>query len=209
MVFAASSFADGWLLKAPYKPQAKTTWSITATASMNGEDHQATLKNTITISSTSDAEIKAKGEWTDVTVDGQDQPGGEETTWDIVFKPNGSIQSAHDDVDYARMLAPLVFIYPNREVKVGDKWTEKFRPRDGKDITFDYEVVEQTKVGDADALKIKGKLSEDGPMKGDTVYWIGKDGTLLKYELDLKGWVVPFAGNDTEFDAKIKGEIVK
>ncbi|HTQ10719.1 MAG TPA: hypothetical protein VMI31_11650 [Fimbriimonadaceae bacterium] len=100
-------------------------------------------------------------------------------------------------------------MYPDKEVKVGDKWTEKFKPKDGKDVTVDYEVVEQTKVGDADALKIKGKLSEDGPMKGDCTYWIGKDGAMLKFELDLKSWPVPFAGDPHDFDVKMKGEIVK
>ena len=45
-------------------------------------------------------------------------------------------------------------------------------------------------------------------MSGSEVFWVGKDGAILKYDLDLKNWTVPFAGEPSEFDAKIHGEWV-
>lgn len=209
LLVAAASFADGWMLKAPYEAKAKFTWKVTVNANVGGQDHEATMKQHLSIASKTDKEIKGSGTWTDLSLDGGEQPG-EEPKWDVTFNPNGSVASAGEGADYARMLVPLAFIYPDKEVKAGDKWSVKYKPaKDAKDMTVDFEVVEVGKVGDAEALKVKGKVSEDGPMKADTIYWIGKDGKLLKFDLDVKGWIVPFAGNNIELDAKIKGELVK
>jgi hypothetical protein len=208
LTVAASSLAEGWLLKAPYEAKAKHTWKVIVNASVGGQEMEATMKQILTIDSKTDKEIKAKGNWAEIMVGGNEQ-SGDDTTWDITMNSNGSLTSVGAGADFARMLAPAAFVYPDKEVKAGDKWSFKYKPtKEAKDITMDYEVVEQTKVGDVDALKIKGKLTEDGPMKGNNIYWIAKDGRMLKFELDLTNWIVPMAGN-TEFDAKIKGELVK
>lgn len=206
---AAASFADGWLLKAPYEAKTKLVWNVTVNANVGGQDHEAKFKSVLTIDSKSDKEIKGKGAWLDLMVDGAEQGSDGAPTWDITFNPNGSIVSAGEGADYARMMAPASFIYPEKEVKVGDKWSAKYKPKNGKDISLDFEVVEQAKVGDADVLKVKSKMTEDGPMKSENLYWVGKDGKVLKFELDIKSWVVPLPGAPGDFDAKVKGELAK
>lgn len=209
---AALSLADGgWLLKPPYEAKTKLTYKMTINASMGGQEHEATMKMLQTVDSKNDKEIKGKGNLTDVVVDGNDMSGQELPGWDVTLNAaDGSVTSAGDNEDYARMLAPFTFIYPSKEIKVGDKWTTKFKPAKGaKEMTVDYEVVEQTKIGEDDVLKIKTKLAEDGPMKADDIYWVAKDGKVLKFDLDIKNWVAPFAGNGADLDAKIKGEYVK
>ncbi len=209
LVLAAVSFADGWMLKAPYEAKSVLTWNVTVNANVGGQDHEAKFKSVLTINSKTDKETKGSGTWTNLMLDGAEQTQDDPPKWDVVFNPNGSLASAGESADYARMISPMTFIYPDKEVKVGDKWSAKYKPKDGKDISVDYEVLEQTKVGEVDVLKIKGKISEDGPMKGDNVYWVGKDGKLVKFDLSLTAWTVPIAGGPGEIDAKIKGEIAK
>ncbi|HVT13381.1 MAG TPA: hypothetical protein VHE55_14030 [Fimbriimonadaceae bacterium] len=209
---AAFSLADGgWLLKPPYEAKAKISYKVTVDANVGGQDHEATMKQLFTVDSKSDKEVKGKGSFSDVTLDGNDLSGQDLPSWDVTLSAtDGSVTAAGDSVDYVRMLTPFTFIYPSKEIKVGDKWTTKFKPaKDAKEITIDYEVVEQSKIGDDDVLKIKSKLSEDGPMKADDTYWIGKDGKVLKFDLDIKGWPAPFTGGAQDIDAKIKGEYVK
>jgi hypothetical protein len=206
---AGSGLADGWMLKSPLDAKKKTSWKVSITANVSGQDHQAAMTQVLSIDSKTEKGFKGNLSWTEVTMDGSDLP---QTlpSWDVTFNPNGSISSGGEDADYARMMAPGTFIYPDKEVNVGDKWTVKFKPAsDAKEMTVDYEVVKEVKVGDAAALEIRGKLSEDGPMKGDDTYWIGRDGTLLKFDLNLTNWIVPFAGEHSEVDAKIHGDWVK
>src|SRR6185436_1704891 len=132
-----------------------------------GQEHEAKMKQQLTIDSKYDKEIKGTGTWTDLMLDGNEASNGEEPPkWELTLTPAGAIASAGESADYARMLVPAAFVYPNKEVKVGDKWQAKYKPaKDAKDMTTDYEVVELTKVGDTEAIKVKGKLTEDGPMK--------------------------------------------
>src|SRR5579862_5243648 len=153
LALAATSIADGWLLKAPYDAKTKLTWNVTVNVNINGQDHEAKFKDVLTINSKTDKEVKGSGTWTDLTLDGNEGGGGgDPPQWEMAFNPNGSISSAGDSADYPRMLAPLTFVYPGKEIKTGDKWTEKFKPKDGKDITIDYEAVEESKVGDTDVI---------------------------------------------------------
>lgn len=208
LALVATSLADGWLLKTPYEAKTKFTWKVTVNASVGGQDVEATMKQILTVDSKGEKEVKGKTTWSDILVNGS--PAGEgDSSWDTTFGLDGSITSAGDNADFARMLTPAAFIYPGKEIKTGDKWSAKFKPaKDAKEMTADYEALEESKVGDTPAIKVRAKLSEDGPMKADNVYWIGKDGSVLKYELDIKNWVVPMAGTG-DFDAKVKGELVK
>lgn len=209
LAIATFALAQGWVLKAPYEPKTKLAWNIHVDANMGGQNHEAIMKQTVSFESKSEKEIKGSASWSELQVDGQDM-GGEDTAWSLTLNPNGTIASAGESDDYSRMLAPFAFAYPDKEVKVGDKWTVKFVPfKDAREMTAAYEVLEQTKVGEIEALKVKGKLTDAGSgLVSDGSYWVGKDGKVLKFDLDVKSWVVPMAGAG-EFDAKIKGELAK
>ena len=210
---AASSQAQSWMLKSPYEAKAKFVWNVTVTANVGGMDVEAKMKQQLEIASKDEKQIKGKGNWSDITVNGDSQAEGD-GPWDIVLNPNGSLVSAHDSTDHARMLTPAAFIYPDKEVKAGDKWQVKFKPaKDAKEFTSDFEVVAIEKVGDVEAMKVKAKMVEGAKegegMSANNLYWIGKDGKVLKFELDIKNWVVPMATGMPDFDAKVKGELVK
>lgn len=210
---AASALCQGWNLKAPYEAKAKHSWQVVVTANVGGMDVEAKMKQHVVVDSVSEKEIKATASWTDLLVNGSEQQD-DDSSWALVLNPNGSLVSAGEHVDYARMLTPAAFVYPGKEVKVGDKWTSKVKPKDGKEITSDYEVVEIAKVGDVEAMKVKLKLSEEAPkdgvaMKAEGFHWVAKDGKVLKFELDIKNWIVPMAQGMPEFDAKVKGELIK
>lgn len=207
-LLATAALGQGWLLKAPYAVNSKTIWKVSVKATIGGVEHDVRFKHTLTIASKSEVEFSGKGSWTGFVFDGNEDPD-QDATWEISFKPDGSIIRAGKSSDYATMLAPVLFVYPNKVVQPGDKWRAKFKPSPtDKEILVDYEVAEVGKVGAADALKVTAKFSGEGPFKGDGTYWLSKDGLLLKYELDLKHWTVPLSGQ-SDFDAKVAGEIVK
>ncbi|MFI5385393.1 MAG: hypothetical protein ACHQ50_04645 [Fimbriimonadales bacterium] len=204
----AASLADGWLLKAPYEANTRLTWNVTINASVGGQDMESKMKQFLSIDSKTGQQFRGKVGWADLQINGGSSPD-EPPAWNITLNSNGSIASAGDGPEFVRQLAPTTFLYPDKEVKAGDKWSVKFRVgKDTKEIAADYEVVEQTKIGEADALKIKGKLNEDGGLQSDGVYWLGKDGKVLRFEIDVKNWPVVGAGIPP-LDAKIRGELVK
>ena len=85
-------------------------------------------------------------------------------------------------------------------IDVGDKWTFEMTPAkaDKRIMTSSYEVVGTEKLKGIDALKISAKLEEKGEngMSSKGFFWISKEGKPLKYELDVKNWVVPMAGSE-------------
>lgn len=210
---AACSQAQSWVLKAPYESKAKFTWQVTVNANVGGMEIEAKMKQHLEIASKDEKQIKGKSNWSEITVNDSEQDAGD-GPWDVVLNPNGSIVSAHDSSDHARMLTPAAFIYPDKEVKAGDKWQVKFKPsKDAKEFTTDFEVVAIEKVGDVETMKVKAKMMEGAKegegMSANNLYWVAKDGKVLKFELDIKNWVVPMASGMPDFDAKVKGELIK
>jgi hypothetical protein len=213
---ACAPRAEGWLLKAPYEAKAQYAWDINFKLNFQGSESAVSMRQHLTIDSATDKEVKGKGGWTDFRMNGKVLPASEFESLAMVLSPAGGLLDVGKHGAYARMFAPLMFIYPGKEVKAGDKWTTKFKPgvasRDAegiKEMTYDYEVVCEEKVGDVDALRVKAKLTEDGPMRGNNVYWVGKDGKVLKFEADLQKWGVFIGGNAVELDAKLMGDLVK
>jgi hypothetical protein len=109
------------------------------------------------------------------------------------------------------MLLPFFFAYPDKPIEVGGTWTYKDTGEekvDGHTANFEYKLVGTEDLKSKKAHKVTVKFNEDGPepLKGDGTYWIGEDGRVLKYELNVSGWPVPVVGQI--FTAKITGEIV-
>jgi hypothetical protein len=215
IAIACAPGADGWLLKAPYQPKSQFAWDINFKLNFQGSESAVSMRQHLTIDSATDKEVKGKGGWTEFRMNGKVLPASEFESLTMVLSPAGGLLDVGKHGAYARMFAPLMFIYPGKEVKAGDKWTTKFKPgaasRDAegiKELTYDYEVVGEEKVGDVDALRVKAKLTEAGPMRGNNVYWLGRDGKVLKFEADLQKWGVFIGGNAVELDVKLKGDLV-
>lgn len=204
---------EKWDIKPNLADKSKTVYALTVEAKTDSEEHTAKM-NVVRVCSAPDASknIKAKYSWEGLEVDGNSMDTG--ASWDVLLTPDGAIMSttAEEGDDIRRMLSPLTFVYPGKAVDIGDKWSASVKPNKDKDdrqFTWAYEVKGVEKIKEADTLKIAGILSEKGndPMSGSGTWWIGKDGTVVKFSLDIKGWVVPMAGS-TPIDAKMTGEAV-
>jgi hypothetical protein len=213
LALAAASFADGWQLSSPYKANSLFVWKLSVKMTLAGADRTVTMKQRLAVDSKTADSWKGELGWTETRVD--DIEMKLDRSWPVALSSAGSILSIGDDVGYSRMLAPLLFIYPAKAVAVGDKWTTKFKPGEGtegakdvREMTYDFEVVGKEKVGNLDTLRIKAKLTEDGPMKSEGFYWIAKDGRILKFEADIRHWTMRMGGKSGEIDAKLKGELV-
>lgn len=202
----AASFAQGWILTAPQSKQ-KSSWDLSLEAPISGRNVHATLVHAFEIKNVAADKIEGVASWDHLVVD--DEELGDTTHWELSLAPTGSIAKAKDGDGYSRMLMPFFFGYPNREVQPGAKWSETVkRSADAKAVKFDYEVLERTNVGSREVFKISSKFKEDGAngMTGDDIFWVGKDGAVVKFELKLKNWVIPMIGEDAVATTTIKGE---
>ncbi len=209
VALAAAAMAQGWLLKSPYETKGKTTWKMVVDANVDGGTHVAKMDYVLNVQSNDPKAIKVVASWNHLTVD--DNEMSEESSWEVELAPSGAITKATDGEEYARMLLPMLFTYPGKEVEAGAKWSESIKTsKDAKDIKVDYEVLAKEKVGDKDALKVAAKFKEDKTdgMTGDDIFWVDKDGKVLKFELKLKNWMVPMAGGGP-VEATIKADLAK
>lgn len=212
---ALVSAPDTWDIKPNLADKSKSTISTTVEANMGSGDHVAKMNVVRTCgAASSDKTVKARYTWDALEVDGNSMDAGD-NGWDVVLNPDGAILSttAEGGDDIRRMLSATNFVYPTKAVGAGDKWSSIVKPNKDKDerqLTWSYEVKGIEKVKDVDALKVAATLSEKGsdPMSGDGTWWIGKDGTVLKFELKIKNWVVPMSGGEL-INATIKGEAAK
>jgi hypothetical protein len=129
-----------------------------------------------------------------------------------VLKPNGIVKSvdSHYGPGMRRMVLPFYFAYPERPVAIGGTWAykdDKADETDGHVTDFEYKLVGPEAVNSKKAHKVTVKFNEQGPapLKGTGTYWIGEDGRVLKFDLDVTGWTVPVASQ--VFKARITGEL--
>lgn len=183
-------------------------------AKIDGSDHEAKFKFSHEVQKFEAGKpFEAKLAWSDLEVDGNEI--GEENVFSCTCDARGAITATTSEMgdDVRRMLSPIVFVYPSSSIKMGDKWTFDFKPKkDGDEgmASWSYEVKGSEKVGDVDALKISSKFAEKGTssMNATGNWWLAKDGRILKFDVDIKSWVVPMAGPET-VNAVIKGELTK
>ena len=201
---------EKWDLKPGIAPKAKASLAVIVEAATGDGDHRAEFTVVREIGDPDGANHKATYLWKGLTVDGQEV--GEDTAWDVTVGPRGAVLATTDMMgdDIRRMLSPMAFVFPEKPVGEGDKWTAEVRPYKDKDdflLTYSYEVKGVETLDGSEALKVALTLVEkstDG-MNGEGTWWIGKDGSVLKFEMKVKNWIVPMAGSDL-IEAKIAGK---
>jgi hypothetical protein len=206
----AQTPAADWNIAAPYKEKEATKYKVQIEINDQGTTINVEMNASVSTSKKTDKGFEGTFSWTDLMVDGGQQ---EDMTFDTMLKPDGTLKGVKSDLGdgMRRMLLPFYFSYPGKAVTTDATWSYKDASEDEVDAhkaTIDYKVVGVEKIKDKEALKVSVKLAEAGPdpMKADGFYWIGKDGRILKYELNVTHWPVPVAGQT--FDAKIKAEIL-
>ncbi|MBL8088089.1 MAG: hypothetical protein JNM85_08495 [Chthonomonas sp.] len=144
-------------------------------------------------------------------------PGDPETNH---YGPRGNwkaqdVESEDDvDEDSNRMASVLSLIYPEKEVKVGDKWEYELKSNDKlstKDVTYNYELVSTEKMDGMTVAKLKFVAKEtegEDPVSAEGFVWIDvADGTMVKGDATIKN--VPFGGEALPFEMKVTAERVK
>jgi hypothetical protein len=213
-LLATPQAPDKWDIRAALASKMTTTWSVNADVVDGGESHSAALKVSISFKEPEqDKPQKATYEWKQLVLD-----GGEELpdfAWDVTLDPMGGIvDSDHSDGAEAirLMLMPMTFVYPDKPVGVGDTWTDtlKVGASDANTMTFEMKAEAIEKVGEVDALKVTETLSQKGAdaLGGKSIWWVGKDGKVLKMEAKISNWAVPMNGGSL-MEATFKANLEK
>lgn len=128
------------------------------------------------------------------------------------FKPNGATANVEGDDGLMQQMNASQLVFPDKPIKVGDKWSETVKNPYGE-LKIDYEFVGVEKVGDIEAVKIKttarvanGKEGEG--FSADGFVWVDpKTGMAVKIETRIKGMQVE--GAPMPIDGTLKMELVK
>ena len=130
----------------------------------------------------------------------------------MTFKPNGSVAKVDGGDAMMQQMNAAQMVYPEKPIKVGDKWSETVKNAVGE-LKIDYEFVGVEKVGDTETVKIKMTARSVNAKEGegysaDGFNWIDpKTGMLVKMEARIKGMQVE--GAPMPIDGTLKMELVK
>lgn len=203
---------EAWELKSPLNAKYTATYAMKVEAGMGNETHSAAF-NYVHV-------IEAGGEgkpwvgsvtWKNLVVDGNDE-GQSMPAWPMKWNADGSLRESEgsDDDDLRRMLAPFSFVYPEKAVTKDERWESivKTVVKGVPSITYKYQVLGNEVVDSKDTLKIKSEAAEKGTegFESTGLWWIGKDGKVVKFELTINRWYVPFAAPE-RFTAKVEGKL--
>jgi len=142
----------------------------------------------------------------------QEMPQPASPATKMTFKPNGSVAKVEGGDGMMQQMNASQMVYPEKPIKVGDKWSETVKNAVGE-LKIDYEFVGVEKVGDTEAVKIKMTARTVNAKEGegysaDGFTWVDpKTGMLVKMETRIKGMQVE--GAPMPIDGTLKMELVK
>ena len=200
-----------WGPKPPYKDSETTRYAVKMQIENPADGTYVPVEMTANVKFTKKTEKGFDGTfgWTQLVVDGADQPDEE---FKVSVKPNGTLRSVDSDFGpgMRRMFLPFYFIYPEKPLVPGGSWTYKDTKEeevDGHTTDFTYKLEGTEMYKSKKAQKVAVKFNEVGPnpLKGDGTYWLDEEGRVVKFELKVTGWPVPYVGEI--FTATISGEI--
>lgn len=200
---------DGWKPAAPYVEGATLSYDLVADLDMGGNPLDVEIKLELKTTKKTDSGFEGTGGFAKVYVQGEEMDG---MSLGVTLGTNGLLKSVTSDMGSAmrRMFMAFYFCYPTEPVGEGGKWTvQDETATDGHKAKFEYTLGGTENVGETATTKVTVAITEDGaePMKADGTYWVASDGKVMKFELNMKGWPVPVAGQ--AFSGKIKGTIAK
>lgn len=131
----------------------------------------------------------------------------------VTYKPNGAV----DKVESAQGALPsnnFSTVFPDKPVKVGDKWSHTIKGQNGApDTVVSMELVGVEKVGEVESLKIKVNVrtadaKEGEGFSGEGHTWINPTtGMMIKSEMRIKG--MPVEGAPMPIDGTMRMEMLK
>lgn len=131
-----------------------------------------------------------------------------------VYKANGEpveMKGEGADVDAYRRTRAQSIVYPDKAVKVGDKWSFELKSTKyngaGTGKT-DVEVLAVEKIGDEETLKLKFTFKEtggDSPLEAAGTVWLStKDSAMVKSVMNVKNY--PVTGAPMPIEGKVTVE---
>lgn len=142
----------------------------------------------------------------------QEMPAPARPPTKATFRPNGSLLKMEGENNPATGSFGNIN-YPDKPVKVGDKWEHEYQPsKESPKIKAEYEVVGVEKVNEIDTLKIKvkGKSLDESqmPMSFDGHTWVDiKTGMMVRTTMAIKGLSVQ--GAPAPIEGTMRMELVK
>ncbi len=214
-MLAAVAMAGVDAVNIKWKPKAGDTakYKISAKANIAGSEMNfGAAMSTKVVEVKADGNIVVEEKQSDMKIMFGDQDMSSmapaAVTGTTTMKPNGEVVSRKSDseMDNPRMEAALEFVYPEKELNVGDSWSIKRDADSGKGLfaretTFTYEGTEM--VGKWNCYKIKVAFKEVGAptnMEASGYSWVSvEDGSQVKGSYKLKN--VEFAPGAPPSDA--------
>ncbi len=148
----------------------------------------------------------------------QEMPGPESPPVKITFKPNGQVvRYEADGVGGQPMSSMFTATYPDKPVKIGDKWdAEIMLDENLPKAKVEYTVSGIEKVNDIETLKIRvvsqgadAKAKEgENTQSYEGHFWVDlKSGMVVRAEMKFKG--LPAQGAPMPLDGTMKIELIK
>ncbi|MBX3119203.1 MAG: hypothetical protein KF784_09070 [Fimbriimonadaceae bacterium] len=202
---------DTWELKSPFTKGYEATYTCKVNVDAGGQQLEANFNQLIKVADGGSGKPwKGTITWLDIMVDGN--AAGDPPPWDVKWSEDGSVFATPGDMgdDIRRMLAPLTFLYTGKPVAKGNAWKTqvKAEEKSAPVVEYNYESLGQEAVNGKDAMKFKVTMKEvaDEGVSADGTWWVAKNGVVVKFEMSIKDWLVPMAG-DQRMAAKVVGTL--
>lgn len=204
-VLAAPQEPAPWTIGLDLLSEKKVAYDLEVVISAQGETANVSMIMAVVFQKAqADGKGKATVEWQDLAVDNQNM--GTQGPWEVALGANGLIESSTDGDEYRRMLQPIWPVLGS-DLKVGSDWSVSLAAKANAGQTVDWKLktIGVEKIGDVETLKVAAKMTEKDGTSTDGTWWLRKDGKVQKFEVDVKQWTVPMAGES--FDAKVTGKL--
>ncbi len=146
----------------------------------------------------------------------QEMPTPSSPPTKITFKPNGElVRIEGEGGNSSSMTSMTSATFPDKPVKVGDKWEREVSTGEGMPkLKVEYEVVGVEKVGEQETLKLKTSAQTANAKEGENStsysghFWVDlKTGMAVRLEMKIKG--LQTEGAPMPIDGTLKMELVK
>ncbi len=159
LALTMSRQTETWDFKPSFDTKApKQVWGVIVDAEQGGQKHHATFNLTRSIKSSDNTKTVATYNWEKLAVD--DQDGQDLEGWDVMVGTHNEVLKMTGDGDdnFRRMLTPLVFVYPEKPVSIGDKWTSDVKPNGtAPKFSYAYNAKSQELVDGISNLGYRGQ----------------------------------------------------
>ncbi|HRI44689.1 MAG TPA: hypothetical protein PLL78_10680 [Fimbriimonadaceae bacterium] len=206
---------DTLKLEPTYKVGSTVRHSVKLSLVVSGTDAEVTSVVRKTVKGVAEQSITFDGAFEKLKVMlGETEFPVEAEPVSLEIRPSGelvSITGGVIQIDMARLYLAHTPVLPKLEVPVGEKWSVEIPASQKAGIpatTFEGTYVGAEKIGEKEAFKITANVQEKGGegFSSKATFWLDKDGTVLKFEADMRGLPIPQLGSNV--DAKMTGSLV-